>query len=127
MSLPNETKVKRVIARRLACELAQCKRLLQFGLEVPDPTVIDRCRLNVDTVAMVMALYTKACMSYRAILHLCEAGLDRSAAPVSRSLFETFLNLTLLVRRRVKLCHFDFHAGTKKPLDLYGKKLDTPF
>lgn len=131
MAIPGETTVKRAIANLLRDELAYCRSLLEFGVGLPDSAVINQRRLKADTVTVVMGLYTKACLSYRAILHLCEVGLDRSAAPVNRSLFETLLNLTFLLRRRVSLRRFGFSAGkirpTKTPVNLHGRKLDTEF
>ena len=129
MILPNEAATRRIIGRDLAEDLSQCRALLEFGLELHDPDVINRYHLKRAMVTAVMGLFAKACLSYRAVILLCEAGLDRSAAPISRSLFETFLNLTFLVRRRVSLYRFDFNNKpiTKKPLDLFGKTLDTEF
>jgi hypothetical protein len=125
MCLPDEAAVKLSIRRSLSRELAHCRELLQLGLATPDPAIIKRRRLTGDTVTVVLGLFVKACLSYRAIIHLCEAGLDRSAAPLSRSLLETYLNLTFLVRRRITL--YTFCNGTKKPLDLFERKLDTQF
>jgi len=131
MTLPHQRTVKRAVAAILSEELAYCRKLLSFGVDLPKPAVINKCRLKADTVTAAMGLYTKACLSYKGIIHLCEAGLDRTAAPVNRSLFETLLNITFLLRRRVSLNQFDFAAGkktpTKKPLGLFGKKLDTHF
>lgn len=128
MSLPGETANRKAIARWLAVELAQCKQLLQFGVELPDPAVLNRHQLGDDTMVAVMGLFTKACISYRAIILLGESGLDLSTAPVNRSLFETFLNLSFLLRRRVSLYTFDFgDTITRKPFDLFGRKLDVHF
>ena len=131
MALPDETKVKRAIAAILSDELAYSRKVLAFGIDVPDPVVINQRRLKADTVTVAIGLYAKACLSYKGIIHLCEVGLDRTAAPVSRSLFETLLNLTFLLRRRVVLYQFDFatqkKTPKKTPLNLFGKKLDTQF
>jgi hypothetical protein len=101
--LPNETTARNTIRKVLAEELELCKDLLQFGARLPDPAVINANRMPEDTVFTVLGLFTKACVSYRSIIHLCEAGFSHGAAPIRRSLFETFLNLTFLVRRRVFL------------------------
>lgn len=125
MALPNEEKVRRLIKHTLAAELALCDRLLDFGIGLHAPEIIDCSRLRADTVTVVMGLFTKACLTYRSIIALCEAGLDRSAAPASRSLFETFMNLTFLVRRRVTLCRFG--NGKKTAVKFHGKNLDVEF
>ncbi len=120
MSLPGETANRKAIARWLAVELAQCKQLLQFGVELPDPAVLNRHRLGDDTMVAVMGLFTKACISYRAIILLGESGLDLSAAPVNRSLFETFLEPEFLASSQGVPVYIRFrrhdHEKTVRPV-----------
>jgi hypothetical protein len=127
MRLPGEAKLRRTVVADLGAEFAFCGKVLSFGVDLPDPAVINQRRLKADTVTAAIGLYTKACLSYKGIVGLCEAGLDRTAAPVNRSLFETLLNLTFLLRRRVSLYTFDFARKSKTPLNLFGKKLNTEF
>jgi hypothetical protein len=125
MPLPNERRVKQSIRQLLEGELEKCYQLLDLGIGLPAPEKFNRSQIAADALVMMVGLYTKACLSYRSVIHLCEAGLDRSAASINRSLLETLLNLAFLARRKVSLYHFN--NGKRTPVDLHGKKLTPEF
>lgn len=126
--IPNESQVRQAIPQRLSAELQNAKNLLQFGVNLPTSKDLHECGLPHDTVVTAVALFVKASLSFRGVIALCQVGLDRSAMPVSRSLFETALNLVFLIRRRVSLHYFnDSKKKPKTPLPLFGKKLTPAF
>ena len=126
--IPNELQVRQAIPQRLATELQCAHDLLKFGVNLPTSKDPHECRLPHDTVVTALALFVKASLSFRGVIALCQVGLDRSAMPVSRSLFETTLNLVFLVRRRVSLhCFNDSKKKPKTPLPLLGMKLTPKF
>ena len=123
--LPHETDIQNAIARLLEHELNCASNLLAFGISLLGKKNLQRIRLPHDSAVTAVGLFVKASISFRAVIYLCAAGLDRSAMPVSRSLFETSLNLTFLVRRRVAL--YRFNDSTRTKLDLFGKRLSPKF
>jgi hypothetical protein len=126
--LPGEGEARGFVQRDLGDGLHTTGELLTFGLSLPSSRDLYGVGLPPDTVGTATALFIKGCISFRAVIHLCEAGLDRSALPISRSLFETCLNLTFLLRRRIKLWQFkDSKANPKTPWPLFGKKLTPGF
>lgn len=126
--IPNELNVRQAIEQQLAAELACVHDLLRFGVSLPSTKDLHANEFPHDTVVTAAALFIKACLSFRAVVELCEAGLDRSAMPLSRSLFETALNLVFLIRRRVSLYQFnDSKKKPKTPWPLLGKTLTPEF
>lgn len=128
--LPDESKVLKAIPKLLANEFACAHRLLAFGVSIP--TAKDNLHLGSlrhDTVVTAVALYTKAMTSFRASMHLCQIGCDRNALPVNRSLFETSVNLSFLIRQRVTLYQYNDNskANPKTSVNLHGKRLTTEF
>ena len=126
--LPHETSIQTAIARLLKQELNCASNLLTFGISLMGKKDLHQVHLPHDSVVTAVGLFVKASISFRAIIHLCAAGLDRSAMPVSRSLFETSLNLTFLIRRRVVL--YQFNDSKRKPRtkwELFGKRLSPRF
>lgn len=72
--------------------------------------------------------FTKANITFRAIIVLCEQGLDRPATALSRSLFETLMNLTFLARKQVSLRVFnDSKSKPTSPWPLHGRALTADF
>jgi hypothetical protein len=126
--IPDDLKVQEAIHKMLATELQCTRDLLQFGVALPSTKDPHECGLPHDTAVTAIALLIKASLSFRAAIKLCECGLDRSAEPVIRSLFETALNLVFLIRRRVSLHQFnDSKTKPKTPWPLHGKSLTPAF
>lgn len=128
-SVPRELQAAAAIANQLGNEIDCCLRLLKFGVELlSSRTNGSGDGLRQDTVITASGLYVKATTSFAASVQLCKAGLDRSAMPVNRSLFETALTLAFLLRRRVSLYLFnDSKTKPRTPVALHGKKLTTSF
>src|SRR5271157_1883826 len=126
--LPEESRVKACLSSHLAQELELARDLLSFGVMALKSASLDNSSLSHDSVVTVVGLYVKVTVTFRAILHLSESGFDRSALPLSRSLYESCLNLVFLVRHRVSLFHFnDSKSSPKTPLQLHGKTLTPSF
>lgn len=128
MIFPNEKRFLQDVTVEVRDELDTCRMLLDFGANLPgEKDDLHKGSLRHDTVSTAIAFFVKVSTSFRAVIHLCEAGLDRNAMPVSRSLFETTVTLTFLVRQRVSLYRFYNKQKPKTPLELFGKKLTTEF
>lgn len=104
--------------------LSSAKALLDFGMAMPAHKDLHSIKFPRDAVVTVMALFTKAHVTFRAIIILCEQGLERPATALNRSLFETLTNLAFLVRQKVTLYRFnDNKAKPRTPVPLHGKAL----
>jgi len=106
-------------------ELNDAAEMLRFGLGLPElirPDVHDEFQ---GSLIVPIGLFVKASMSFRGACLLCESNLHRTAAPIIRSMFETFLTIAFLLRRNVSLQHFD--KGVLRPIKLLGKKLTRDF
>lgn len=115
-------------AQKLPEELKSADALLEFGMNLPTRKDLHSVKFPRDAVVTVVGLLTKAHVTFRSIIVLCGQGLDRPATALSRSLFETLLNLTFLVRRQVSLHQFnDSKTKPKSPLPLHGKTLTPEF
>ena len=126
--LPWESEFATCLRSQLAEEFALARNLLRLAVLLPGTKDLRNSSLPHDSVVTVLGIYVKATITFRAIIHLCEAGLDRSALPLSRSLFENCLNLSFLVRRKVSLFQFsDNRSKPKSPLPLHGKALTPAF
>src|SRR5947207_2566515 len=106
LMLPHEQDVQQIINEDLSTELALANQLLDFGINLPASKDLHQGGFPRDSVITVVGLFTKATITFRAIIGLCELGLDRTALPLTRSLFENLLYLTFLLRRRVRLYEF---------------------
>lgn len=114
--------------RALSRKLKTAQSLLRFGMELPNQKDLHSGTFPRDAVITVVGLLTKAHITFRSIIVLCEQGLDRPATALNRSLFETWLNLTFLVRRRVLLRIFnESKRKPTSPWPLHGKVLTTEF
>lgn len=117
-----------VLAKQLPTQLTLADTILDFGMKLPDQKDLHSISFPRDAVVTVMGLFTKAHVTFHSIIVLCGQRLDRPATALSRSLFETLLNLAFLVRKRVSLNHFnDSKANPKTPVPLYGKTLKPEF
>jgi hypothetical protein len=76
--------------RRLSKLLTVADELLAFGLELPTEKNLHSIKFPRDSVVTVIGLFTKAHVTFRAIIVLCEQGLERPATALSRSLFGLF-------------------------------------
>ena len=115
---------KRTLAKQLTC----ADELLDFGMKLPTYKDLHSIKFPRDSVVTALGLLTKANVTFRAIIVLCEQGLERPATALSRSLFETLLNLAFLVRSRVSLNQFnDSKTKPKSPWPLHGKLLTANF
>jgi len=123
--LPHESTVRKSIRQNLAEELACANSFLRFGVVLPTTKDVNTVNLPGDTIVSAIGLFVKASTSFRAIIHLCESGLERSAQPLSRSLFENFVYLSFLIRRRVTL--YRFNESNKTSLPLHGATLTPKF
>ena len=126
--LPGETKVVECLESQLSDEFVLARDLLRLGVALPETKDLNNSSLQHDSVVTILGVFIKACVTFRAIIHLCESGLDRSALPLSRSLFENAMTLSFLSRRRVSLFRFnESKAKPRSPLPLYGKTLTPAF
>jgi len=115
-------------AKKLSTQLNLADALLDFGMKLPGQKDLHSTSFPRDSVVTVIGLFTKANVTFRSIIVLCNQGLDRPATALSRSLFETLLNLAFLTRKRVSLNIFnDSKAKPKTPVPLHGKKLTPEF
>lgn len=114
--------------RRLPQHLSVAQAFLDFGMQLPGQKDLHSIKFPRDSVVTVIGLFTKANITFRAIIVLCEQGLDRPATALSRSLFETLMNLTFLVRKQVSLRIFnDSKSKPTSPWPLHGKALTADF
>lgn len=115
-------------ARKVAQQLAVAQSFLDFGMQLPGQKDLHSIKFPRDSVVTVIGLFTKANITFRAIIILCEQGLDRPATALSRSLFETLMNLNFLLRKQVSLRIFN-HSKSKptSPWPLHGQTLTADF
>ena len=126
--LPRESEVTACLESQLAEEFNIARDLLRLGLLLTGLKDLNKSSLPHDSVVTVLGIYVKATITFRAIIHLCESGLDRCALPLSRSLFENCLYLSFLARRKVSLFRFnDSKSKPRSPLTLHGKALTPEF
>lgn len=115
-------------AKNLPTQLKLADALLDFGMKLPFQMDLHSISFPRDSVVTAIGLFTKANVTFRSIIVLCNQGLDRPATALSRSLFETLLNLAFLTRKQVSLNFFnDSKAKPKTPVPLHGKKLTPEF
>ena len=116
------------ITLRLQRQLILADQLLAFGMTLPMTKDLHSIKYPRDAVVTTVALFTKAHVTFRSIIVLCKNGLDRPATALTRSLFETMLNLAFLLRKQVSLHRF--HPGQANPktaLNLHGERLTPEF
>ena len=114
--------------RRLPQQFRCANDLLAFGMKLPTEKDLHSIKFPRDSVVTVIGLFTKAHVTYRAVIVLCEQGLDRPATALCRSLFETLVNMTFLVRRQITLSIFnDSRSKPRSPWPLHGKILTPEF
>jgi hypothetical protein len=123
--LTDENAAQKAIRTSLAKELNDTAEMLQFGRALPELIHPDIHAELGGVLVAPLALFVKAGMSFRGARMLCENALDRTAALVVRSMFETFLTIAFLLRRDVSLRHFS--KGVETPVDLLGEKLTPEF
>lgn len=115
-------------AKKLPTQLNLAETLLDFGMQLPGQKDLHSTSFPRDSVVTVIGLFTKADLTFRSIIVLCNQGLDRPATALSRSLFETLLNLAFLARKQVSLNRFnDSKAKPKTAVPLHGKMLTPDF
>jgi hypothetical protein len=109
--LPFEDRVRKKIEEAFPDDLALCRDLLRFALDLlgcdstgnlqipstPVPDVSNRAR------SLALGLYTKACKLFRSIMLLGEAGFAEELNILARSLFETALALEFILKPQVTL------------------------
>lgn len=116
------------LAQRLSKQIAVASDLLEFGLKLPAEKDLHSVKFPRDSVVTVVALFTKAHVTFQAIVVLCADRLERPATALNRSLFETLINLAFLTRKRVTLSIFNDSKRTpKSPWPLHGKTLTPEF
>jgi hypothetical protein len=123
--LTDEDTARQAIRTSLAKELNDTAEMLQFGRGLPQLIHPDVHAELEGSLIAPLALFVKAGMSFWGARMLCENALDRTAAPVVRSMFETFLTIAFLLRRDVSLRHFS--KGVETHVDLLGEKLTPEF
>lgn len=122
------TKRETAFSKKLLQQLPLAQSLLDFGIQLPTQKDLHSTAFPRDAVVTVIGLFTKAHITYRAIIVLCNQGLDRPATALSRSLFETLMNLTFLVRKRISLRIFnDSKSKPTTPWPLHGETLTAEF
>jgi hypothetical protein len=127
-SKQSDSKEDTRFVKNIPQQLALAESLLDFGMESPSQKDLHSITFPRDAVVTVIGLFTKANITYRAIIVLCEQGLERPATALSRSLFETLLNLTFLVRKQVSLRIFNDSKSKPTSLwPLHGKTLTAEF
>ncbi len=123
--LTDEDAARHAIRTSLATELNDTAEMLQFGRALPELIHPDTHAELEGILIAPLALFVKAGMSFRGARMLCENALDRTAAPVVRSMFETFLTIAFLLRRDISLRHFS--RGVETPVDLLREQLTPEF
>lgn len=109
--LPLEAEGRAAVQRDHAAELVLMERTLRLALALVsgDGVHVTRTRgSNPAAVQVVMALFTKACKTYRAVQLLCEAGLAEDAHNANRTLLEVMIAVGWLLQKH-----------TRKRVDMY--------
>jgi hypothetical protein len=116
--LPNEPAVERDLASRFGNQFTEMTALHTFAVSILAPQITIKGSKGVDgsVVYVCLGLFVKACRQFRSVQHLCQAGLGSDAHALTRNLFETWLALMFVARRRVTL------KQGKKRLGSVGKR-----
>lgn len=79
--------------------------LHNFAVSILNPQIKIRGSKGIDdsVVYVCLGLFVKACRQFRSVQRLCQAGLGSDAHALTRNLFETWLALMFVERRRVTL------------------------
>jgi hypothetical protein len=99
--LPNETEAIAKIASELRSDFEAAERLHNVVVGMLSGTWRPPTRgLSPLVLFSIAGLMTKACKTYRAIQHVCAAGLGQDATVLLRSLYETMVAVLFILQKR---------------------------
>jgi hypothetical protein len=102
--LPGEDETRRGLQKKFAEDFEIAREVLALAYEVLRTLLGEPCRrFSRFTKGTCIAGLTKLCNQYRSVHALCELGLTDDASIVLRAMFETFLRISFLLRRKTTL------------------------
>lgn len=101
--LPGEAEGRTAVAQQHRGELELMSRVLREALTVIGAggvTVTKTKGVDPAVLSVVVALFTKACKTFRAVQILCEAGLPEDAHTANRTLLEALIAIGWILQKK---------------------------